>query len=122
MIFNSMQQCRKILEYGPSQYVSNRGNWIEILQLALFIVMLIMIIIIAERQAGLNIVAGSTEFADFETIMMCAKYLQLLLGILVITQTFKGLVILRLIPSIDPSMQAIGQTLTDGKVLQFLAF
>lgn len=64
----------------------------------------------------------SSDFYDMDIIKDFSRWCQLLLGVSVFVQTFRGLVILRLLPSIGPSMQAIAQTLTDARVLQFLAF
>jgi len=108
--------------YQRQMYFADRGNWFEILQGLLLLAVCACILSIMGLQANLGIDSYTTEYVDFGTLLNISRHLQFLFGMVFIFQTLRGIKILRLLPAVGPSIQAIGQTLADPTVLRFLVF
>jgi len=107
---------------GWKRYAADRGNWFEILQGVLLVAVCGCILTVMGVEAELGVDEYTMEFVDFGTLMDISRHLQFLFGMVFIFQTLRGIKILRLLPAVGPSIQAIGQTLADPTVLRFLLF
>jgi len=118
-IFNELREmgCN-----GWKSYFADRGNWFEILQSVLLGAVCVCILIVMGLEAQLGVDEYTTEYVDFGSLMDVSRHLQFLFGMVFIFQTLRGIKILRLLPAVGPSIQAIGQTLADPTVLRFLLF
>merc|ERR1719433_280101 len=108
--------------YQRARYFADRANWFEILQGLLLLAVCACILAIMGFQANLGIDTYTTAYVDFGTLLNISRHLQFLFGMVFIFQTLRGIKILRLLPAVGPSIQAIGQTLADPTVLRFLVF
>eukprot|EP00419_Tripos_fusus_P073613 CAMPEP_0172888344 /NCGR_PEP_ID=MMETSP1075-20121228/136106_1 /TAXON_ID=2916 /ORGANISM="Ceratium fusus, Strain PA161109" /LENGTH=621 /DNA_ID=CAMNT_0013742197 /DNA_START=51 /DNA_END=1916 /DNA_ORIENTATION=+ len=117
-----LNEMREMGCNGWKRYFADRGNWFEILQGLWLLAVCACILSIMGLEAHLGIDDYTTEFVDFDTLLNISRYLQFLFGMVFIFQTLRGIKILRLLPAVGPSIQAIGQTLADPTVLRFLVF
>jgi len=117
-----LNEMREMGCNGWKRYAADRGNWFEILQGVLLVAVCGCILTVMGVEAELGVDEYTMEFVDFGTLMDISRHLQFLFGMVFIFQTLRGIKILRLLPAVGPSIQAIGQTLADPTVLCFLLF
>ncbi|CAK0884388.1 unnamed protein product, partial [Prorocentrum cordatum] len=110
-------------------YVSNRAEMFDILRDFIHVLIIALMITVTVKQASLdlqpasdNVYVDTTDENNLIDIAYYSIHLQKLFGFTFFLQTFNLIRILRLFPELGPQMQAIGQTLVDGKVMQFFAF
>ena len=121
-------EVREAFRAALPSCIAGRGNWFKLSQLLLLIFLVVGFIVASHLQiaAGEGVRSarenGTRAYIEFYEIAVICRFLQFCLGRALISQTFRELLILRLLPSVGPSLQAIGQTLTNAKVLRFLMF
>jgi len=110
-------------------YVSNGGNLYDIMHNLTHIVILCLLFVLTVKQAQLNVDPFSEDVytirddqVDLLEIAEYAVHMQKIFGFTFFLETFNLIQMLRLFPELGPQMQAIGKTLVDGKVMQFLGF
>jgi hypothetical protein len=110
-------------------YVSNRSEMFDVLRDFIHLLIVALMITVTVKQANLdlhpetdNVYVDTTTDNNLIDIAYYSVHLQKLFGFTFFLQTFNLIKILRLFPELGPQMQAIGQTLVDGKVMQFFAF
>eukprot|EP00927_Polykrikos_kofoidii_P066294 TRINITY_DN6191_c0_g1_i4.p1 TRINITY_DN6191_c0_g1~~TRINITY_DN6191_c0_g1_i4.p1 ORF type:complete len:1082 (+),score=175.54 TRINITY_DN6191_c0_g1_i4:353-3247(+) len=118
--FAGAEAIEAISERGA--YLQDRDNIFQLLQLLCFLVVLFCMFMISAQQAQKNIEPNTTDFVDLRSIMNWVVGLQVFCGVALLLLTFRGLFILRLLPSVGPSAWAVAQTLVDATVLRFFLF
>jgi hypothetical protein len=95
----------------------------------LLIICLLVLVVVKQAQltdvlepAGEDPTTTANYPVDLDTIAYYSSHLQKSFGATFMLQTFNSIKLLKLFPSLGPQMQAIGQTLVDAKVTQFLGF
>ncbi|CAK0818386.1 unnamed protein product, partial [Prorocentrum cordatum] len=110
-------------------YVSDGAQLYDIMHAFTHIVLLCLLTVLTVKQAQLNVDPFSEDVytirdgqVDLLEIAEYAVHMQKIFGFTFFLETFNLIQMLRLFPELGPQMQAIGKTLVDAKVMQFLGF
>jgi hypothetical protein len=115
----------------PIGYLTDGAELFDLLRDSVHLLIICLLVLVVVKQAQLTDVlepAGEDPTTtanypvDLDTIAYYSSHLQKSFGATFMLQTFNSIKLLKLFPSLGPQMQAIGQTLVDAKVTQFLGF
>jgi hypothetical protein len=120
ILFN-LRQLHLFIVSGKSGF-SNVQDLVNIPQGILLFCVCGLILLTMALQANLDVKVDANEFIDFSTVKTVFLVLQWVFGFTFILQTLRFMTVLRLLPGIGPSVQAIAMTLGDSTVWRFLLY
>lgn len=121
-LFFNLREMFEMYVAGWREYISIIENWADQLQGAFLLTVCVVSFWLMHAQSNMTIDAGLEAFADFESIADTFVCLQVLFGSTLALQTMRFMKVLRLLPGVGPSVQAIAMTLADATVWRFLLY